>query len=82
MLFRSKAVSGGSVTAAESLGVTSAGKVKTIVKAKVDTSDAGAATDPVIGSNAAGIALVSGASDGDSVTVLLSAQGTIPTTAA
>lgn len=78
----SKMISGGSVTAAESLGVTSAGKAKTIVKAKVDTSDAGAASDPVIGSNACGIALVSGATDNDVITVLLSAQGAVPTTAA
>jgi len=78
----SKMISGGSVTAGESLGVTSAGKAKTIVKGKVDTSDAGGASDPVIGSNAAGIALVSGATDLDVIQVLLSAQGAVPTTAA
>lgn len=78
----SKAVSGGSVTAADSIAMTSAGKVKTAVKGRTDTSDAGAAVDALLGSNVCGIALVSGASDNDSITVLLLPQGAIPTTAA
>ncbi len=78
----SKAVSGGSVTAADSIAMTSAGKVKTAVKGRTDTSDGGGAVDPLLGSNVCGIALVSGATDGDSITVLLLPQGAIPTTAA
>lgn len=77
-----KMVSGGSVTAADSLAVTSAGKAKPAVKGRTDTSDAGGATDPLIGSNVVGIAMISGASDGDVISVLLVAQGCLPTTAA
>lgn len=64
-------ISGGSVTAAENVGVTSAGKAKTAVDARVDTSDAGATDDPLKGSTAIGVALVSGATDGDAINVLL-----------
>lgn len=64
-------ISGGSVTAAENVGVTSAGKAKTAVDARVDTSDSGGANDPLKGSNAIGIALISGATDGDAINVLL-----------
>lgn len=78
----SKAVSGGSVTAGDSIAMTAAGKVKTAVKGRTDTGDAGGAVDPLLGSNVCGIALVSGATDLDSITVLLLPQGAIPTTAA
>lgn len=64
-------ISGGSVTAAENVGVTSAGKAKTAVDARVDTSDAGGANDPLKGSNSIGVALISGATDGDAINVLL-----------
>lgn len=77
----SKMISGGSVTAGDTVGVTSAGKAKTAVKGRVD-STVSSATDPLIGSNTAGIALVTGSSDGDVIQVLLTSVGMQPTTAA
>lgn len=77
----SKAIAGGSVTAADSVAMTSAGKVKTAEKAVTNTNDAGSTTDALIGSNVCGIAMISASSD-ESITVLLLPQGAIPTTAA
>lgn len=77
-----KMISGGSVTAADTVGLTSAGKAKTAVKGRTDTSDSGGATDPLIGSHTLGVALVSGASDGDAIQVLLCPICAAPTTAA
>lgn len=71
----SKMIVGGSVTSAASIAVTSAGKAKTAVPGTVSGSN-------VVASNLAGVALISGASDGDTIQVLLSAQGIAPTTAA
>lgn len=76
----SKAVAGGSVTAADSVAMTSAGKVKTAVKAVTDTSDAGGASDALKGSNVCGVAMGSASAD-ESITILLLPQGAIPTTA-
>lgn len=76
-----KVISGGSVTAGDTLGSTAAGRAKTAVKAKVDTSDGGSASDPVIASKAAGIALTSGATNGDAMYAVLSAIGAEVTTA-
>ena len=76
----SKAIAGGSVTAADSVAMTSAGKVKTAVKATTDTT-AGDASDALVGSNVCGVAMASASSD-ESIVILLLAQGAIPTTAA
>lgn len=79
--FKAKAISGGSITAGDLLKVDSAGKLQTAVKGKTDTSDGGAAADPLIGSNVVGVAL-EGASSGDIFQFLALAVGAVPTTAA
>lgn len=77
----SKAKAGGSITAGDYVAADANGKFVSATKGKVNTSDAGAAADPVIGSNVIGIA-VTGASDGDLFTVAIMHMGAVPTTAA
>lgn len=55
---------------------------KAAVLSAVDTSDAGVAADPVIGSNVIGIALTGAAAPGEIISVLLTHGGAVPTTAA
>lgn len=76
-----KVVYGASITAGDKLKALSSGKAGAIVLAKVDTSDTGAAADPVIGSYCLGTALVSGA-DGEVGRMLWQPIGLVPTTAA
>lgn len=78
-----KCVAAGAVTAGNLVVATAAGKVDdTGVAGKVDTSDAGAASDPVIGSYVVGVALESAAADGDIISVRLRLGGVIPGTVA
>lgn len=77
----SKAIAGGNIDAGMHVAADSAGKLVNATEAKVDTSDAGAASDPVIGSNVVGIALASAVS-GDIFEVLITNSGAVPTTAA
>lgn len=58
------------------------GKAKAAVAGKVNTSDAGAASDPVIGSSALGINLSTAAGDGSVFTLLITHSGVVPGTAA
>lgn len=58
------------------------GKAKAAVAGKVNTSDAGAASDPVIGSSALGINLTTAAGDGSVFTLLITHSGVVPGTAA
>jgi hypothetical protein len=76
-----KAIAGGTVTAGDFLKSDSAGKLVTAVKGKTDTSDAGAAADPLIGSHVLGVAIDSAVS-GDIFQFLALPMGAIPTTAA
>jgi hypothetical protein len=76
-----KMKAGGSITAGARVAVDAAGKAKTAVLGTVNTSDAGAASDAVVGSAVFGIAL-EGASNGDIIAVLITHSGVAPTTAA
>lgn len=77
----SKAIAGGSITAGATVAVDAAGKLVDATEAKVNTADAGAAADAVIGSNVIGVAL-EGASNGDVFPLLITLSGAAPTTAA
>lgn len=77
----SKAVASAAITVGALVKVDSAGKFVTASKAVVD-STVSSATDPVIGSNVLGNALIAAAADGDIITVNINIQGAVPTTAA
>ncbi|CAB4122562.1 hypothetical protein UFOVP36_63 [uncultured Caudovirales phage] len=77
----SKALLGGTVAAGATVAADANGKTVDATEARTNTSDAGAATDPLIASNVIGVALVGGVA-GDIVPVLVLASGATPTTAA
>lgn len=77
----SKARLGGTVTAGTEVAAAADGRLIDATEARVNTSDAGAAADPVIASNVIGVALAGGVA-GDIVPVLVTLSGAIPTTAA
>jgi hypothetical protein len=77
----SKAVAGGSVAAGALVTSNVDGKVVAHTGGRTDTSDSGAAADPLIGSNVIGVALTGGAS-GEVISVLVTLAGAVPTTAA
>lgn len=77
----SKAIAGDSITAGDPLAVDANGKLVLATKARTNTSDAGAAADPLIGSNVIGIAL-DGAASGDIFQIALVPMGAVPTTVA
>jgi hypothetical protein len=60
----------------------SAGKVQAAVKGRTDTSDAGAAVDPLLGSNVLGFNLTAAAGDLSVIEMLVCPVGAVPTTAA
>jgi hypothetical protein len=76
----SKAIAGGNIDPGMYVAANADGKLVNAAEAIVDTQ-AGSATDPVIGSNVLGIALSSAVS-GDIFAVLLTHSGAVPTTAA
>lgn len=76
-----RVIAGGVVTKGDRVASDAAGKAKTAVAGKTDTSDAGGAADPLIGSNVIGVALETGAADA-LMSMLITPSGAIPTTAA
>lgn len=76
---RSKAVAGGTIAAGALVASDANGKFVTATTGKTNTSDAGAAADPLIGSNVLGVAVTSAVS-GDIFTVVLCGLGAVPTT--
>ena len=76
----SKAKAGDTIAAGAAVAAEAGGRLVTATKAIVDTQ-AGSATDPVIGSNVIGIALEA-AADGDLFLMLVINMGAVPTTAA
>ncbi len=78
----SKMVAGGVVASGELVASDAVGKAKAAVKGKTDTSDAGVAADPLIGSAILGIALLGAAADGNVISVLIQPMGAVATTAA
>ncbi len=77
-----KVVAGAAVTAGAFVKSLANGKIDDAVASTVDTSDAGAASDPVVGSHVLGIALDAAAADGDIIRVLITHSGAVPTTSA
>jgi hypothetical protein len=77
----SRVIAGGSVAAGALFATTNAGKSKTAVAGTVNTSDAGASSDPLVGSYVMGSVLTAGTSDAQH-SVLINPMGLIPTTAA
>jgi hypothetical protein len=58
------------------------GKAKAAVAATTNTGDAGGASDPLVGSNALGIALGTAAGDLSVLDIFINHMGAVPTTAA
>lgn len=77
----SKAVASGALTAGTQVTTDANGKLKAVVAGRTDTSDAGAAADPLLGSYVLGTLLETSTADGDIVSVDLDAKGAVPTTA-
>jgi hypothetical protein len=77
----SRVIAGGVVAAGALFATTSAGKSKVAVAGTVNTSDAGATSDPLVGSYVMGHVLTVGASDAQH-SVFINPMGMIPTTAA
>jgi hypothetical protein len=71
----------GGIVKGSLLASDAAGALVTATKAKTDTSDAGAAADPLIGSNVIGVGLVAALAAADGL-VLIQARGAVPTTVA
>lgn len=74
-------VAGGTVAVGDRIKTDTAGKGVAAQAAYVNTSDGGAAQDPVVGSNVIGIAL-SAAASGEQFNLQIAPMGAIPTTAA
>jgi hypothetical protein len=76
-----KVIAGGTITPGASVESDSSGKAVAANAGTVDTSDAGAGADPVVGGNVAGMYLgTSNAASGDLIPVLLTRGGVKPTT--
>lgn len=78
---RTQVIASTTVATGALIATTSAGKSKTAVAGTVNTSDAGASSDPTVGSFVMGRALTDGATDTNHI-VDLHPMGLIPTTAA
>jgi len=78
-----KVMAGGAITVNSRVAPDANGKAKSAVLGRTDTSDAGAAADPLLGSNVAGIMVgpTTDAVDGAIIEVLLTHSGGVPTTA-
>lgn len=78
---RTLCVAGDSITAGASVKSNAAGKAVSAIAATVNTSNTGAASDAVVGSNVIGTAL-EGAVANDIFPLLIEKRGAVPTTAA
>ena len=76
-----KVKAGASITAGAQVAVNADGEAVAATLGRTNTSDAGGATDPLIGSNVMGIALEGGA-ENDVIAVLITQAGAAPATAA
>lgn len=77
----SKVVAGAAIAEGDPITSDAAGKAKTAVRGSTNTSDAGVAADPLVGSYVLGIALEPAAALNDVITVLITHAGAVPTTA-
>ena len=71
----------GAITKGAAIAADTTGKGKTAVASTTKTDDAGAASDPLVGSHVMGFALETGSANAD-IMVFLQPKGAIPTTAA
>lgn len=76
-----KIKAGGAIAAGDAIKSSAAGLALAAAAATTNTSDAGAAADPLVGSHVLGRALVAGVS-GDVVEMLIVHAGAVPSTAA
>lgn len=77
----SKMVAGAPIAAGDLVASDAAGKAKVASKAVTNTSDAGTANDPLIGSGVIGVAMTAASADGSVFSVLLLPMGAVATTA-
>lgn len=77
-----KAVAGAAISKGALVASDANGKLKAAVLGKTDTSDAGAAADPLIGSHVLGVALEAATADLQVISIQLLHLGAVPTTAA
>lgn len=75
----SRALAGGTIAKGDLIACGASGTFVVATKGKTDTSDAGAASDPLIGSNVVGIALT-GAASGEYFALEILHLGAVPTT--
>lgn len=75
-------MAGGAITRGALVKTSATAKAAAAAAATTNTSDAGAASDPLVGSFVLGQALEAAAADGDIIAVALMQLGAIPTTAA
>lgn len=78
----SKMVASGVIGAGVAIGSDANGKAKAAVAGRTNTSDAGSATDALIGSYAMGLTTEAATADGQIIGVLIQQMGALPTTAA
>lgn len=77
---RSRCIAGGAVTVGDPVATKSDGRAKTAVKGATKTDDAGVASDALLGSYCMAIAESTTTSDGDTMVVMLTHAGAVPTT--
>ena len=73
-----KAVAGGAVSAGSRVAANANGQVVPATTAYTNTSDTGAAQDPLVGSNVIGIALTSATAAGQVISIVLTHMGAVP----
>lgn len=81
-LGESKVVAGAAINPGQLVAADATGKAKVAVAASTNTSDAGVAQDPLVGSHVLGLALTAAAAANEIITVALLHLGAVPSTAA
>ncbi len=82
VLGETKMVAGAAINRGQLIAADAAGKAKVAVPASTNTSDAGVAQDPLIGSYVLGVALTPAAAANEVITAALLHLGAVPTTEA
>lgn len=78
----SRMISGAAINPGDLVAADAAGKGKAAVKGRTDTSDAGGAVDPLIGSNVLAVAITTASGADIEHSVFIHHAGAVPTTAA
>lgn len=79
---KSKVVADAAITAGALLKSSADGQAATATASTVNTSDAGAASDPLVGSHVIGVATSTAAAAAEVIDMLITHAGAVPTTAA